>query len=243
MRAASGHFGLSARDGEPIADRLRERAPITLLITAIAMLLSYALAVPIGALTAWRKGKPVDLAFAAVLFAMYSLPTFWAAELLRRIFSAGLASDANTGFDRLILPVVALTLGSLASLARYQRTAVLDVVRQDYIRTARAKGVPTIRWVVVHALRNALLPTVTLAGLQLPALLGGAFVVEEVFAVPGLGYETLRAIESHDVAWLMATIVLAALVTTLGLIGSDVAYGILDPRIREALTRKHEARV
>ncbi len=242
MRAASGHFGLSARDGEPIADRLRERAPITLLITAIAMLLSYALAVPIGALTAWRKGKPVDLAFAAVLFAMYSLPTFWAAELLRRVSPGGLASDANTGFDRLILPIVALTLGSLASLARYQRTAMLDVVRQDYIRTARAKGVPTIRWVVVHALRNALLPTATLAGLQLPALLGGAFVVEEVFAVPGLGYETLRAIESHDVAWLMATIVLAALVTTLGLIASDVAYGVLDPRIREALTRKQGAR-
>ena len=239
MRAVTGHFGLSARDGEPIADKLKVRAPLTLLIAALAMLLSFALAVPVGTLTAWRKGKPVDIAFAALLFGMFSLPTFWAAEMLRRTF-VGLSSDANMGPDRLILPVATLTIGSLATLARYQRTAMLDVVRQDYVRTARAKGVSTFRWVVVHALRNALLPTVTLAGLQLPALLGGAFVVEEVFVVPGLGYETLRAIESHDAAWLMATIVLAALVTTVGLLASDVAYGVLDPRIREALIQKQE---
>jgi ABC-type dipeptide/oligopeptide/nickel transport system permease component len=242
MRAASGHFGLSVRDGEPIADKLRARAPITLLITAIAMLASYALAIPIGAITAWRKGKPTDLVLAAILFGMYSLPTFWAAELLRRMFASGLASDANIGPDRLILPIVALTLGSLATLARHQRTAVLDVLQQDYIRTARAKGVPTWRWVVLHALRNALLPTATLAGLQLPALLGGAFVVEEIFTIPGLGYETLRAVESHDAAWLMSTIVIAAVVTTIGLIASDVAYGMLDPRIRETLMRRQEAR-
>jgi len=242
MRAASGHFGLSARDGEPIADKLKARAPVTLLIAALAMLLSFALAVPLGAWTSWRHGRAVDVTVATILFAMYSLPTFWAAELLRRAFSSSLANEANIGFDRLILPVLTLAVASLATLARYQRTAMLDVVRQDYIRTARAKGVPAARWIVVHALRNALLPTVTLAGLQLPALLGGAFVVEEVFVIPGLGYETLRAIESHDVAWLMATIVLAALVTTFGLVASDVAYGFLDPRIRETLLRR-QARV
>lgn len=241
MRAASGQLGLSVRDGEPIAEKLRTRAPITLLIAVLAMVASYALAVPIGAVTAWRRGKPFDVAAAVVLFAMYSLPTFLVAELLRRTFASSLASDANVGFDRLVLPIITLTIGSLATLARYQRTAVLDVVGQDYIRTARAKGVPTARWVVVHALRNALLPTVTLAGMQLPALLGGAFVVEEIFVVPGIGYETLRAIESHDTAWLMATIVLAALVTTLGLVASDVAYGVLDPRLRETLARR-EAR-
>jgi ABC-type dipeptide/oligopeptide/nickel transport system permease component len=238
MRAASGSFGLSARDGEPIADKLKARAPVTLLIAALAMLASFALAVPLGALTAWRRGKPVDMTLAVALFALYSLPTFVSAELLRRAFAANLASDANIGADRLILPVLTLTIGALATLARYQRTAMLDVVRQDYVRTARAKGMSAARWIIVHALRNALLPTVTLAGLQLPALLGGAFVVEEVFVVPGLGYETLRAIESHDVAWLMATIVLAALVTTFGLVASDVAYGVLDPRIRETLLQR-----
>jgi peptide/nickel transport system permease protein len=236
MRAATGHLGISIRDGEPIADKLMDRAPITLLITTLAMFLSYALAIPIGVLTAWRKRGRIDFTFAFGLFVLYSLPTFWTAELLRRAFESGLANESNTGADRLILPVIALALGSLATLSRYQRIAMLDVIRQDYIRTARAKGVSTLRWLLVHALRNALLPTVTLAGLQLPALLGGAFVVEEVFAVPGLGYETLRAVESHDAAWLMATVVLAAVVTTVGLIASDVAYGVLDPRVREALT-------
>jgi ABC-type dipeptide/oligopeptide/nickel transport system permease component len=216
-------------------------APVTLLIAAVAMLLSFALAVPLGALTAWRRGKSVDVAFAALLFAMYSLPTFGTAELLRRAFVSSLANDASLGPARLVLPVLTLTVGALATLARYQRNAMLDVVRQDYVRTARAKGMSAARWILVHALRNALLPTVTLAGLQLPAMLGGAFVVEEVFVVPGLGYETLRAIESHDVAWLMATIVLAALVTTFGLVASDVAYGVLDPRIRETLLQRQRA--
>jgi len=91
---------------------------------------------------------------------------------------------------------------------------------------------------VVHALRNALMPTVTLAGLHLPALLGGAFVVEEIFGLPGMGYETLRAVEAHDAAWLMAVILVAAVTVTLGLVASDVAYGVLDPRVREELTRR-----
>jgi peptide/nickel transport system permease protein len=133
------------------------------------------------------------------------------------------------------LPTLALIIGSLASLSRYQRASMLDVIRQDYVRTARAKGLSLWRILVVHALRNALMPTVTLAGLQLPALFGSAFIVEEVFGLPGLGYETLRAVEAHDSAWLTAMILLLAVVTTLGLIASDVAYGALDPRVRETI--------
>jgi peptide/nickel transport system permease protein len=115
---------------------------------------------------------------------------------------------------------------------------MLDVVGQDFVRTAHAKGLSGPRVLVVHALRNALMPTVTLAGLHLPALLGGAFVVEEVFELPGMGYETLRAIEVHDAAWLMAVILVAAVAITLGLVVSDVAYGVLDPRVREELARR-----
>jgi ABC-type dipeptide/oligopeptide/nickel transport system permease component len=241
LRAATGNLGISQRDGEPIADKLRSRTPVTLIVALIAMLASYALAVPIGAYTAWRRRSAVDLGVAALLFVLYALPTFWLAEVLRRAFP-GLASDANLGPSRLVLPIVTLTLGSLATLARYQRTAMLDVVHQDYIRTARAKGVSTFRWLVVHALRNALLPTATLAGLQLPLLIGGAFVVEEVYAVPGLGYETLRAIESHDTSWLLAMLVVCAVVTTAGIVASDIAYGLLDPRIRELLARRSEVR-
>ena len=238
LRAVSGQLGIAV-DGESIASKMKQRAPVTLLITSIAMFASYALAVPIGVVVAWRRGRPVDTVTAAGLFALYSLPTFWTAQLLRLAFSSSLATEGATGAARLVLPIVALTLASLATLTRYQRTAMLDVLGQDYVRTARAKGVSTFRVLTVHALRNALLPTVTLAGLQLPALLGGAFIVEETFAVPGLGYETVRAVQLHDAGWLLSVIVLMALVTTAGLIASDVAYGLLDPRVREGmLTRR-----
>jgi peptide/nickel transport system permease protein len=229
-RALTGELGVSTRDGEPVIDKLRARAPLTALICALAMLLSYALAVPIGVLSAWRRGDRVDGVVAVILFAMYSLPTFWAAELLARTVPPGTA--------HVTLPVLALTVGGLASLSRYQRASMLDVLGQDYIRTARAKGLSLYRVLVVHALRNALMPTVTLAGLQLPVLFGGAFIVEDVFGLPGLGYETLRAVEAHDSPWLTATILLLAVVTTFGLIASDLACGALDPRVRDTVLHR-----
>jgi ABC-type dipeptide/oligopeptide/nickel transport system permease component len=236
-RAASGELGVSAIDGEPIADKLRERAPVTLLVCALAMLLSWSLAVPIGALGAWRHGHAFDLVSSGVLFLLYATPTFTVAEILRRV-----AGGYALGGGRVWLAVAALALGSMATLSRWQRAAMLDVVRQDFVRTARAKGLPEWRVAVVHALRNALMPTVTLAGLHLPVLLGGAFVVEEVFGLPGLGFETLRAIEAHDAAWLMAVILASAVAVTLGLVASDVAYGALDPRVREVLSRRQDGR-
>lgn len=228
-RAATGQLGISPRDGEPILDKLRARAPVTLTLTGLAMLASYMIAIPLATISAWRRGKAIDHVMAFTLFALYSLPTFWTAEIFARV------APNVTGTERLILPVIALTVASLASLSRYQRSAMLEVLGQDYVRTARAKGVPVWRVLVVHALRNAMMPTVTLAGLQLPALLGGAFIVEEVFGLPGLGFESLRAVEGHDTAWLIATVLVTACLTTVGLIASDVAYGLLDPRVRETM--------
>jgi peptide/nickel transport system permease protein len=190
-------------------------------------------AVPVGAISAWRRGKDFDLASSAVLFVLYAAPTFAIAEVLRR---ATLGSPASA--PRVVLAVLALSAGSIATLSRWQRTAMLDVIGQDFVRTARAKGMSTWRVAVVHALRNALVPTVTLAGLHLPVVLGGAFVVEEIFELHGVGYETLRAIEVHDVAWLMAVVLASAVTVTIGLVVSDVAYGALDPRVRELLTRR-----
>jgi ABC-type dipeptide/oligopeptide/nickel transport system permease component len=236
-RAAGGQLGVSAVDGEPIADKLRERAPLTLLVCALAMLASWTLAVPLGALGAWRQGRPFDFVSAGVLFVLYAAPTFAVAEVLRRI-----AEGHSVGQARVALAVAALALGSVATLSRWQRAAMLDVVRQDFVRTAHAKGLPAWRVAVVHALRNALLPTVTLAGLHLPALLGGAFVVEEVFGLPGVGFETLRAIEAHDAAWLMAVILACAVAVTIGLVASDLAYGVLDPRVRDVLVRRQGGR-
>ncbi|HTQ41130.1 MAG TPA: ABC transporter permease [Polyangiaceae bacterium] len=232
-RAASGQLGVSVIDGEPIAEKLRDRAPITVLVCSVAMLLSWLLAIPIGALSAWRRGKSFDTASGAVLFVMYAMPTFAVAEVLRHMTLGTSASGA-----RVALAVIALAVGSFATLSRWQRGAMLEVVGRDYVRTARAKGMPAWRIAVVHALRNALMPTVTLAGLHLPVLLGGAFVVEEVFALPGIGFETLRAIEAHDAAWLMAVVLVSAVAVTFGLVASDVAYGVLDPRVREVLRRR-----
>lgn len=237
LRTATGHLGLSVIDGEPIADKIAARAPVTLFITVSAMFLSYALAIPIGVFTAWRRGRPADVLMAGALFLAYSLPAFFTAEVLRRAFGEG--APASPG--RLVLPILTLTLTSLATLSRYQRAAMIDVLSQDYVRTARAKGVGRARLLIVHALRNALLPTVTLAGLQLPALFGATFIVEEVFHIPGLGYETLRAVEAHDAFWLIAVIVVAAVLTVLGLLASDVAYGYLDPRVRETIAQRARA--
>jgi ABC-type dipeptide/oligopeptide/nickel transport system permease component len=232
-RAASGELGVSAIDGEPIADKLRARAPVTLLVCVLAMLASWAIAIPVGAVAAWRQGRRFDAAAFGVLFVIYSTPAFAIAELLRRA-----APDHPSSGTRLALAVAALAAGSLATLSRWQRAAMLEVVRQDFVRTAHAKGLSAIRVAVVHALRNALQPMVALAGLHLPVLLGGAFVVEEVFGLPGLGFETLRAIEARDSHWLMAVVLVAAVAVTFGLVASDVISGGLDPRVREVLAER-----
>lgn len=232
-RIVSGQLGLSSVDGQPIAEKLRQRAPITLLVCALALVVSISLSVPIGAVGAWRRGQTFDVVSGIVLFVLYATPTFALAEMLRR---ATLSNGSM--FTRMALAIVALAVGSIATLSRWQRTAMLDVMRQDFVRTAQAKGVPGWRVAVFHALRSALLPVVTLAGVHLPALLGGSFVVEEVFGLPGIGYETLRAIEAHDSAWLMAVLLTAAVAITFGMIACDIVYGALDPRARDVIMRR-----
>ncbi len=235
-RARSGELGVSVIDGEPVAGKLRARARVTFLVCALAMLASWAVAVPVGAIGAWRQGRPVDVVSSAVLFVAYTTPTFAVAELLRQ----GSGSEAE-GW-RLALAALALAVGSLATLSRWQRAAMLEVIRQDFVRTAMAKWLPPWRVAVVHGLRNALLPMVTLAGLHLPTLLGGAFVVEEVFGLRGVGSETLRAIDAHDSAWLIAVVLMVAVTITAGLVASDVACGALDPSVREVLAGRQGAR-
>jgi ABC-type dipeptide/oligopeptide/nickel transport system permease component len=232
LRATSGQLGVSVIDGEPIADKLLDRARITLLVCALAMLASWMLAVPLGAYGAWRHGGRFDAVSSILLFLFYAAPTFGVAEVLRQLVVGGGLEGA-----RVALAVTALTLGSVATIARWQRAAMLETIRQDFVRTAHAKGVPAWRVAVVHALRNALLPVVTLAGVHLPVLLGGAFVVEEVFRLPGVGFETMRAIEARDGAWLMAVVLASAVASTFGLVASDVVSGALDPRMREVLSR------
>jgi peptide/nickel transport system permease protein len=127
---------------------------------------------------------------------------------------------------------------SVAALSRWQRAALLEVIPRDFIRTARAKGLSAVRVAYVHALRSALMPVVTLAGLHIPSLLGSAFVAEEIFGLPGLGFETVRAVEAHDTSWLMAVMIACTIITTLGLTLSDFAHTALDPRVRDGVVRR-----
>jgi peptide/nickel transport system permease protein len=233
LGSVTGQLGLSTRDGLPIFDKLLSRAPVTLGMAILALLVSVSAAVPIGVLAAWRRGHAIDHGVAAIVLLAYSVPTFLVAELFATF---GRASGLG-----IILPVLALATVSFSVMQQHQRASMIETLAQDYVRTARAKGARTLRVAIVHALRNALVPTVTLAGVQFPALVGGAFVVEEVFDVRGMGWETLRAIEAHDVAWIVAVTLLCATVTTASLVASDIAYGLLDPRVRERQTVRRTA--
>lgn len=255
-RIATLSFGLSLRDRRPIADKLREKIPVTLLLSVSALFVSYLFAIPLGILAAVRHGRAADRGIGAVLFVLYSVPPFWLAMMLimsqrtlRWFPIRGLLSE---GWERmslggrvgdvawhLVLPVVCLSVTSFAWLSRFQRVAMLDVIRQDYVRTARAKGLPEWSVVLRHALRNALLPIVTLLGLQLPHLLAGSVIVESIFNIPGMGQETFEAISMRDYNWVMAVAVLAAVLTMLGVLLSDLVYAIVDPRI--SLARKGPA--
>lgn len=251
-RIATLSFGVSHRDGRPIADKLAERLPVTLLLSLLSVVLVYALSIPLGVFSALRRDSLPDRLVSVVLFVLYSLPVFWVATLLIEHVTGvagpawfplgGLSSDGAEGWPlwertldlahHLVLPVVCLSYVSLAVISRYQRSAMLDALTQDYVRTARAKGLPWTRVVVRHALRNALLPVVTLLGMQLPYLIGGSVIVERIFNVPGMGLETFEAIRTHDYNWIMAVVTISAVLTMVGILASDLLYAVLDPRVR-----------
>lgn len=229
-RTLTGRLGFSLRDGEPIADKLRSHATLTLALAAMALLVAVLSAIPLALVAAMRRGQALDHTLTIGFFVLYSLPTFWLAQLLARL--------APQQSSELVLPVIALAVPVTALTVRYQRAALLEVLSLDYVRTARAKGVYGFRLLFVHALPNAFAPILSLSGVLLPQLLGAAFVVEEVFGLPGLGFESVRAVEANDHGWLIAVTMLTAVVCSLGLIASDLAAGMLDPRVRELLRRR-----
>ncbi len=245
-------FGVSQRDGQPIVTKLAEKLPITLLLSLLAVVLTYGLSIPLGVFSALKRDKASDRVVTLFLFVLYSLPTFWTATLLTQhlcgvsgpaIFPlVGLSSEGSEGWSwwsrlgdlvhHLVLPVICLSYVSLAVLSRYQRVAMLEVLGQDYVRTARAKGLSRSRVIIVHATRNALLPVVTLLGLQLPYLISGAVIVERIFNIPGMGLETFEAIRTHDYNWIMAVVTISAVLTMVGILFSDVLYALIDPRVK-----------
>ncbi len=236
-----GDLGDSFRDGRPVLVLLGEALPVTLLLSLPSILLGYLLAIPIGIVSAIRPGGLLDRVLTALVFVLYSLPVQWVALMLVLAASGsalpiqGLRSEGTRSLGdllaHLLLPIACITYGSLAVLSRHLRTSMLETMGQDYIRTARAKGLPEAAVVLKHALPNSLLGMITLLGLTFPALASGAVIVERIFGLPGMGKLTFDAVLGRDLPVLMGSITLAGLMTMVGLLVSDLLYAAADPRI------------
>jgi peptide/nickel transport system permease protein len=245
-------FGFSYKDHRRVMDKIAERLPVTLQLNIISIFLVYLIAIPAGVYSATSSGSFSDRLLTLLFFFLYSLPSFWIAVLLIMLFGGGELWDvfpiygiSSIGADgwpfwsrfldrcwHLTLPVICLTYGSLAYLSRLTRAALLEVIREDYIRTARAKGLSERTVIFKHAFRNALLPIVTLLAFLLPAMFGGSVIIESIFSIPGMGQLGFEAVLSRDYPVIMAITTISALLTLVGLLIGDILYAALDPRIK-----------
>ena len=237
-------------DGKPVLTKIGERLPITLLLNVIEMLIILGFAVPIGVLSATRQHSLYDKVTTIFVFIGFATPDFWLALLLMFLFGVQLGWLPISGLrslsweylpfwqqqwdfvGHLILPIVVATFGGLAGFSRYMRQSMLEVIRQDYIQTARAKGLSEQAVIGKHALRNALLPVVTILGLSLPGLIGGSVIIESIFAIPGMGQLMVQSVFSRDYPVVMGNLVVVAALTLVANLVADIAYGLVDPRIR-----------
>lgn len=237
-------------DGRPVKDKIKERLPITISLNIIALILEFGLAIPIGILAATRRDTWLDKGITIFVFVGFAVPTFWLALLLMYLFGVRLGwlpiSGLHTlGSDswgtlhylwdmakHLVMPVMVASFGSLAGLSRYMRSAMLNVISQDYITTARAKGLPERIVIYKHALRNALLPLITLLGFSIPGLIGGSVIFETIYAIPGMGQLFYQGVMSRDYPVVMGILVIGAFLTLLGNLIADLCYALADPRIR-----------
>lgn len=243
-------FGKSFVDGRTVIEKIGERIPITLTINILSLSLIIAVAIPIGVLSATKQYSLFDKLTTIFVFVGFSTPTFWLALILMIIFGvslgllpiSGIQSIEVTDMDmidrlidwikHLVLPVGLSAFGGIAGLSRYSRSSMLEVIRQDYIRTARAKGLKESDIIIHHALRNALLPVVTILGLSVPGLIGGSVIFETIFAIPGMGQLFYSSAMSRDYPTIMGILVIGAVLTLIGNLLADISYAIVDPRIR-----------
>jgi peptide/nickel transport system permease protein len=253
-RIARFDFDRSFKDDRPVMAKVGEALPVTLLLNGIAILLIYLIAVPLGVLAAARRGSTFDHASSIALFALYSVPSFWAGTLLIMAFSSERAWNIlpSTGLHspdaadlsylswlkdallHLVLPIVVFVYAGFASLSRYARTSMLESIGQDYVRTARAKGLSEAVVLWKHAFRNSLITIVTLVGNLLPGLIGGSVIIESIFSIHGMGKLGFDSILARDYPVVMALTTFSALLTLLGILLSDVLYSVVDPRITHA---------
>jgi peptide/nickel transport system permease protein len=243
-------FGEAFADGRKVKDKILERLPITLTINFLSLGLILLIAIPIGIMSATRQYSLLDRFTTMFVFVGFSTPSFWLALMLIYLLGvqwgvlpiSGIQSLDVTGLsgwgllmdraEHLILPVFVSAFGGLAGYSRYMRNNMLEVMRQDYIRTARAKGLPESDVIYKHALRNALMPVITILGLSLPGIIGGSVIMETIFSIPGMGQLMFQAVLSRDYNLAMGILVPAAFLTMLGNFLADIAYAFADPRVR-----------
>lgn len=237
-------------DHRPVADKILERLPITITLNVLSLLLILAVAIPLGVLSAVHQDSLFDRIAGVMVFIGFATPTFWLALLLMILFGVNLDWLPISGLrslnyeympplaaaldllKHLILPVTLAAFGGLAGLSRYMRSNMLEVIRQDYIVTARAKGLSERTVIYKHALRNALLPVITLLGLSVPGLIGGSVIFETIFGIPGMGQLFYMSVMSRDYPVVMGILVIGAVLTLLGNLLADISYALADPRIR-----------
>jgi peptide/nickel transport system permease protein len=244
-------FGRSLQDHRPIIDKLKERIPVSVKLSGLSLMFAYLISIPLGIYSATHRYSRGERVTTVVLFGLYSLPSFWVATMaivylgggdFWYVFpSSGLLSPNSESWPlwqrvadqawHLVLPVTCLTYYTLAVLSRYMRGSMLETIRQDFIRTARAKGLSEGVVVYRHALRNSLIPIITLMSDVLPALIGGSIVIETLFNIPGMGLLSYEAIFARDYTLLMAVFTMSALLTLLGIVIADFLYTLADPRI------------
>ena len=247
------HFDLGrsfSSDNRPVVDKIKERLPVTIGINFISILIEFALSIPIGIIAATRRDSFIDKGLTVFVFIGFSIPTFWLALLLMYIFGvqlnvlpiSGLHSLGSDSFSffrylsdmvkHLVLPVIVGTFGSLAGVSRFMRSTMLEVIKQDYITTARAKGLSESVVIYKHALRNALLPLLTIIGFSVPGLIGGSVIFETIYAVPGMGQLFYQSVMARDYPVVMGILLFGSFLTLLGNIFADFCYALADPRIK-----------
>ena len=244
-------FGRSYKDHRPVIDKIAERLPITITLNILSIFIIYLIAIPLGVYSAVKTGSFVERSTTFFLFILYSIPSFWMAMILIFFLGGGeywnifpvygiLSPGADTypfykkALDflwHIVLPVFCLTYGSFAYLSRFQKGSLLEVLREDFVRTATAKGLPPSRVILRHALRNALIPIITILAGLLPAMIGGSVIIETIFSIPGIGQLGFESVLARDYPMIMAIATISAFLTLLGILVSDIVYVLVDPRI------------
>jgi peptide/nickel transport system permease protein len=243
-------LGRSFVDGEAVSEKIIGRLPITLLINIFSLLFIIAVSFPIGILSATKQYSWFDKATTLFVYVGFAIPNFWLALLFMLLFGVYLGWLPLSGYQsltvshlsfferlldwmrHLLLPTLTASLVGLAGYSRYLRSEMLEVIRQDYIRTARAKGLSERQVIYKHALRNALIPVVTLMGLELPTLIGGSVIIETIFAIPGMGQLSFQAVLARDYPVIMGLTMFGAVLTLIGNFLADLSYAWVNPRVR-----------